>query len=77
MDLNNLENKFFYFLDEFSELCDEQAPDEQIRAAFQKAADVWKELKKYNLTDKLRKDHPNATDIFDHLDEFNKKVITS
>jgi hypothetical protein len=76
MDLNNLENKFFFHLDKFSKTC-EGTNEKEMFDAFKETANVWKELKKYNLTDKLRKDHPNATDIFDNLDEFNKEVITS
>jgi hypothetical protein len=74
MDLNNLENKFFFHLDKFSKTC-ESDNEEEILKAFEKTVDVWKELKKYNLTDKFRKQYPNCIEIFNKLDEFKEVEI--
>lgn len=70
MDLNNLENKFFHYLDKFSRLCDEEAPDEEIRAAFQKASEVWQELKDNGLDKKMYKDYKTADFLFKKLDGY-------
>ena len=76
MNFKNLENKLFFHLDKFSKTC-RSGNDQEVFDAFKETAAVRKELKKYHLTAKLYKDHPNATPLFDSLEQFSQEIVAS
>ncbi len=72
----DLENKFFFHLDKFSKACD-SGDNYKIISAFEETAEVWKDLKKNNMTKGLYKDHSNATELFNRFEEYIKDEVIS